>query len=96
MNNPRRIFLKRSGQLGALALAWAAGLAASRQAWAATWNKAGFQSKAMADAMKNLGASGATESKDIVITAPDIAAICNAVSDFLLTKQQKAEAGLDA
>ena len=28
--------------------------------------------------------------------APDIAAICNRVSDFLLTKQQKAEAGLDA
>ena len=73
MNNPRRIFLKRSGQLGALAVAWAAGLAASRQAWAATWNKDGFHSKAMADVMKNLGATGATESKDIVITAPDIA-----------------------
>jgi sulfur-oxidizing protein SoxY len=27
----------------------------------------------MADVMKNLGATGATESKDIVITAPDIA-----------------------
>jgi sulfur-oxidizing protein SoxY len=73
MNHPRRIFLKRSGQLGALVAAWAAGLAANRQASAATWNKAGFQSKAMADAMKNLGATGATESKDIVITAPDIA-----------------------
>ena len=73
MNNPRRIFLKRSGQIGALAVAWAAGLAASRQAWAATWNKSGFQSKAMADVMKSLGATGATESKDIVITAPDIA-----------------------
>jgi len=73
MNNPRRIFLKRSGQLGALAAAWAAGLAASSQAWAATWNKAGFHSKAMTDVMKSLGASGATESRDIVITAPDIA-----------------------
>jgi sulfur-oxidizing protein SoxY len=73
MNNPRRIFLKRSGQLGALAAVWAAGLAQSSRTWAATWNKAGFQSKAMADVMKNLGATGATESKDIVITAPDIA-----------------------
>ncbi|HEX9686760.1 MAG TPA: thiosulfate oxidation carrier protein SoxY [Burkholderiales bacterium] len=73
MNNPRRIFLKRSGQLGALAAAWAAGLAVSSQAWAATWNKAGFHSKAMTDVMKSLGASGATESRDIVITAPDIA-----------------------
>lgn len=32
----------------------------------------------------------------MAMPAPDIAAICNAVSDFLLTKQQKAEAGLDA
>jgi sulfur-oxidizing protein SoxY len=73
MNIPRRTFLKRTGHIGALAAAWAAGLATSSQAWAATWNKAGFQSKAMADVMKNLGATGATESKDIAITAPDIA-----------------------
>ncbi len=32
----------------------------------------------------------------LTMPAPDIAAICNKVSDFLLTKQQKAEAGLDA
>ncbi|HSC94021.1 MAG TPA: thiosulfate oxidation carrier protein SoxY [Burkholderiales bacterium] len=73
MNHPRRIFLKRSGQLGALVAAWAAGFALSNRTWAATWNKSGFQSKAMADVMKSLGATGATESKDIVITAPDIA-----------------------
>ena len=73
MNNPRRTFLKRTGQLGALAAACAAGLAANGRTWAATWNKAGFQSKAMADVMKSLGATGASETKDIVITAPDIA-----------------------
>lgn len=73
MNNPRRTFLKRAGRLGALAAAWAAGLTAYSQAWAATWNKAGFQSKAMADVMKSLGATNAAESRDIVITAPDIA-----------------------
>jgi sulfur-oxidizing protein SoxY len=40
---------------------------------AANWNKAGFESKALADVMKSLGATGATDSKDIIITAPDIA-----------------------
>jgi sulfur-oxidizing protein SoxY len=39
--------------------------------WA--WNKAAFESKALADALKNLGATNATDSQDIVITAPDIA-----------------------
>jgi sulfur-oxidizing protein SoxY len=73
MNSARRTFLKLTGGAGALAAAFAAGLVASGQAWAATWNKAGFESKALADAMKSLGATGATESKDIIITAPDIA-----------------------
>ena len=69
----RRNFLKLTGGTGALAVAWATGLIASGQARAATWNKAGFAAKALADVMKSLGATGATESKDIIITAPDIA-----------------------
>ena len=73
MNIARRTFLKLAGGAGALAAAFAAGLVASGQAWAATWNKAGFESKALADVMKSLGATGAAESRDIVITAPDIA-----------------------
>jgi sulfur-oxidizing protein SoxY len=73
MNKPRRRFLKLTGQAGAFAVAWAAGLAASGRAWAATWNKAGFEAKSLADVMKSLGASGAAESNDILITAPDIA-----------------------
>ena len=73
MNHPRRTFLKHSARLGAAAAAWSAGLIVSTRAWAATWNKTGFESKALADVMKSLGASGATESKEIVITAPDIA-----------------------
>ena len=73
MNIARRTFLKLTGGAGAFAAAFAAGLVASGQTWAATWNKAGFESKALTDAMKSLGATGATESKDIVITAPDIA-----------------------
>jgi sulfur-oxidizing protein SoxY len=73
MNISRRTFLRLTGGAGAFAAAFAAGLVASGQAWAATWNKAGFESKALADVMKSLGAASAAESKDIIITAPDIA-----------------------
>jgi len=73
MNIARRTFLKLAGGAGALAAAFAAGLVSSGQVLAANWNKAGFESKALADVMKSLGATGAVESKDIVITAPDIA-----------------------
>ena len=70
MNRRRRHFIAVAGGAGALA---AAGLLDVRTARAATWNKAGFEAKALNDALKNLGASGAAESRDIVITAPDIA-----------------------
>jgi sulfur-oxidizing protein SoxY len=73
MNDQRRHFLKLTGGASAFAAALAAGLVSSGRAWAANWNKAGFESKALADVMKSLGASGAVESKDIIITAPDIA-----------------------
>jgi sulfur-oxidizing protein SoxY len=73
MNNLRRTFLKVSGSLGALTLATATGLLKISQAWAAPWNKAAFESKAVADILKSLGASNLIESKDITITAPDIA-----------------------
>lgn len=73
MNNLRRTFLKLTGGSGALAVAVASGLFRSEEAWAADWNKGAFESKALADALKNLGAANLIESKDIVITAPDIA-----------------------
>ena len=73
MNNFRRSFLKVTGGFGALAVTAAAGLLKSGQAWAAPWNKGAFESKAVADTLKNLGASNLIDSKDIVITAPDIA-----------------------
>ena len=73
MNDFRRSFLKLAAGAGALAAAAASGVLRSGQAWAATWNKAGFESKALADVLKNLGAANAAESADIVITAPDIA-----------------------
>ncbi len=50
----------------------ALGLLAPLRALAA-WNKEAFQSKTSADALKGLGVSASTESKDIVIDAPQIA-----------------------
>ncbi|MFN7086996.1 MAG: thiosulfate oxidation carrier protein SoxY [Burkholderiales bacterium] len=73
MNVLRRSFLKLTAGAGALTAAAAAGLVGTGQAWAAAWNKAGFESKAVAEALKSLGASNLVDSKDIVITAPDIA-----------------------
>ena len=70
MNNRRRSFLAVAGGAGALA---AAGLLKPGSARAATWNKQGFEAKAYNDAVKGLGASNLIESKDIAITAPDIA-----------------------
>lgn len=73
MNIMRRSFLKLAGSMGALATFGAAGLLRSVETWAATWNKSGFESKAVTDVLNSLGATGASESKDIVITAPEIA-----------------------
>ncbi len=69
MNRRRRAFLAVATGAGALA---ATGFNPSR-ASAATWNKSGFEAKAANDAIKNLGAANLIDSKDISITAPDIA-----------------------
>lgn len=69
----RRNFLKLASGSGAVAVATATGLLKAGTVWAAPWNKTAFESKAVADALKNLGASELVDSKDIVITAPDIA-----------------------
>jgi sulfur-oxidizing protein SoxY len=73
MNQLRRRLIKLSGATATLALAAGAGLLRSGAALAAAWNKPAFESKAVADAVKSLGAANLIESKDIVITAPDIA-----------------------
>ncbi len=73
MDQIRRLILKGGGASGVLAVALAAGLLRPTRAIAADWNKAGFESKAMADALKNIGAAGAAESAEILIKAPDIA-----------------------
>jgi sulfur-oxidizing protein SoxY len=70
MQEQRRRFLALTGSVGAMALT---GLLTSPRANAADWNKAAFESKALNDTLKGLGASSAAESRDITITAPDIA-----------------------
>lgn len=73
MNFARRTFIKSAGAAGTVAVAAAAGLLKPTQVLAAEWNKAAFDAKGMPDALKAIGASGAADSKDILIKAPDIA-----------------------
>ena len=75
MKNGRRKVLKGAGGASVLGLAFAAGLFRPGSVWAQAqgWNKAAFDTKSLNDAVKALGGSSATESKDIVITSPDIA-----------------------
>jgi sulfur-oxidizing protein SoxY len=49
------------------------GLLGARNVFAAIWNKTGFESKTTAEALKSLGVAGAAASRDILITAPEIA-----------------------
>ena len=71
VDSKRRDVLKAGGGAGVLALV--AGLMKPGEASAQEWNKAGFSTKSFADTVKALGGGGSTESRDIQITAPDIA-----------------------
>ena len=74
MNSSRRKVLQGAGGSAVMALAMAAGLFKPGSAWAqAGWNKAAFETKSLNDAVKAMGGASAAESKDIVITSPDIA-----------------------
>lgn len=73
MNQLRRLILRGGASAGALACALAAGVLRPSAAFAADWNKSAFEAKAIADALKNIGAAGAAESAEILIKAPDIA-----------------------
>jgi len=72
MNDGRRKLLKGTSGGALLRLAMAAGLFKPGAAWA-EWNKAAFEVKTLNDAVKALGGAPPVESKDIVITSPDIA-----------------------
>lgn len=65
----RREFLSHSARVAVL-LAGAGLLPAAARA---AWDGAAFEAKSMGDVMKALGAGAPAESKDIVLTGPDIA-----------------------
>ena len=72
MNPLRRNVLKSAAGAGTLAVAVAAGLLKPTMALAGAPRSA-FESKTPADALKGIGATAATDSKEIIIKAPDIA-----------------------
>lgn len=72
MNQSRRDALKAGAGMGLFGLLVAAGLMKPEVA-RAEWNKVAFEAKTMEDAMKALGATDASESGDVVLTAADIA-----------------------
>ena len=79
----RRDFLARTSGVAAVAVAAGSGLSAAHAQTttnAPGWNKAAFDSKSLADAAKAMGAtSPPTESKDLVLRAPEIAENGNVV-----------------
>ena len=73
LNTLRRTLLKGGCAAGVVAFAASAGLLVPGRALAAQWNKAAFEAKSVADALKGMGAAGLADSKEILIKAPDIA-----------------------
>jgi sulfur-oxidizing protein SoxY len=72
MNALRRNVLKSAAGAGTVAVAVAAGLLKPTLAMAGAPRSA-FEAKNVGDALKGMGATGAADSKDITIKAPDIA-----------------------
>lgn len=72
MNNQRRAVLKSAGAAGVVGVAMAAGLLKPGLAFA-NWNKAAFEARSVDAALSAAGLSGAANSGDITVKAPDIA-----------------------
>ncbi len=73
MNRSRRQTLQAAGGVGLYGALVAIGLLNPATVSAQAFDAAAFNAKTLADTLKALGAASPTESKDIVITAPDIA-----------------------
>lgn len=73
MNTTRRTMLKSASASGVLAGLIAAGALRPTQVLAAEWNKAAFEAKDTAGALKGVGAGAPSESKDLILRVPDIA-----------------------
>ena len=73
MNTTRRTVLKRTTASGVLAGLIVAGALRPTQILAADWNKAAFDAKDTAGALKGMAAGAPAESKDLILRVPDIA-----------------------
>jgi sulfur-oxidizing protein SoxY len=69
----RRTFLRTLALGGAYVAAVAAGWMRPLELLAAEWNKAAFDAKVLADALRHIGATSAVESDQILLKAPEIA-----------------------
>lgn len=73
MNELRRNFLKGSTS-AAMLMPWlGSGLLMPTSVLAADWNKTAFSARNVNDALKAYGSANASETRDIVIAAPEIA-----------------------
>ncbi len=72
MEMQRRKVLKGAGAAAVVSVAVAAGLLKPGMAYAG-WNKAGFEARSVDAALNAIGATGAGNSGDISVKAPDIA-----------------------
>ncbi len=76
----RREFVQSTSGAAALGLAASVGLFPAAASAQTAWNKAAFEAKSLADVVKALGgAAAATESKDVTLSAPEIAENGNVV-----------------
>jgi sulfur-oxidizing protein SoxY len=75
----RRQFVKTTTGIATLSLVATAGLLPAAASAQTAWNKAAFEAKSMAEVVKALGGAPATESADVVLTAPEIAENGNVV-----------------
>jgi sulfur-oxidizing protein SoxY len=92
MNNGRRKVLQGTGGAAVLGLAMMAGLFRPGSAWAQSWNKAAFETKSLADAVKAMGGAAPVESKDITfVNTPDIAENGAVVPFTVVSKIPKTE-----
>ena len=76
----RREFVQSTSGAAVLGLAVSAGLFPAAASAQTAWNKAAFEAKSLADVVKAMGgAAAATESKDVTLSAPEIAENGNVV-----------------
>ena len=75
----RRKFVQKSAGALSFGLAASAGLMPSLAGAQTAWNKVAFESKSLADAVKAMGGSSAAESKEVTLSAPEIAENGNVV-----------------